>query len=80
MFALTDEQVNLIGALKAKRDYLLVTNDSDANCRVLTTRFTPEMLAYLRSEVPFQDLFTKAQNSERANWRKEYIQQALSRS
>jgi hypothetical protein len=33
-----------------------------------------------QSEVPFQDLFTKAQNSERANWRNEYIQQALSRS
>ncbi len=79
MFALTDDQVNLIGALKAKRDYLLVTNDSDANCRVLSTRFTPEMLAYLRSEVPFQDLFTKALNSGRADWRKEYINQAISR-
>jgi type IV secretory pathway VirB4 component len=51
MFALTDEQVNLIGMLKAKSDCLLVTNDSDDNCRVLTTRFTPQMLAYLRSIV-----------------------------
>ena len=79
LFALSDDQVNLIGTLKPKRDYLLVSNENSANSRIIRTKFTKEMLAYLRSEIPFQDLYTQALNSGRADWREWYIQQALLR-
>lgn len=82
MFGISDEQVNMVGLLKPKQDYLLVTNEQSGsgNCRVLRTKFSKKMLAYLRSEGPFQNLFTQAQNSGRADWREWYVQQAFLRS
>ena len=76
MFAMTDDQIDMIGKLKPMRDYLQVSN---GECRVLTTNFTPEMLAVLRSESPYQDMFTKAIESGEENWREWYVQQAISR-
>lgn len=76
MFALTDDQVDLIAELKPKRDYLLI---ADGFCRILGTNLDKDALAYLRSEQAFQDLFTEAQKSGRADWREWYIQQAKKR-
>lgn len=77
MFGMHDEQVNLLANLKPKRDYLLV---ADGICRVMGTNLSKDALAYLRSEKAYQDLFTKAQSSGRADWREHYISQALQRS
>lgn len=77
MFAMTDPQVDLIGQLRPKRDYLLV---ADGFCKILRTSFDKNMLAYLRSEQGFQDLFTEAQTSGRADWREWYIQEAMRKS
>lgn len=76
MFAMTDTQVDQIGQLRPKKDYLLV---SDGFCRVLGTNLSKDALAYLRSEEAFQKLYTEAQESGRADWRDWYIQQALKR-
>jgi type IV secretion system protein TrbE len=76
MFAMTDDQIDMIGTLKPMRDYLQV---SGGECRVLKTNFTSDMLAVLRSEGPFQELFTQAQKSGREDWREWYLQEALKR-
>jgi type IV secretion system protein VirB4 len=70
MFAMSDEQIDLIGALRPQRDYLQI---SDGNCRVMRTSFDHHLLAYIRSESQYQDLFTKAQASGALNWRDAYL-------
>jgi type IV secretion system protein TrbE len=77
MFAMTDAQVNQLAQIRPKRDYLLL---QDGICKVMCTNFSKDMLAYLRSELVFQDLFTQAQASGRVDWREWYIQEALRKS
>lgn len=76
MFGMHDEQINILAALKPKRDYLLV---ADGFCRILGTSLSKDTLAYLRSEQVFQNLFTQAQDSDRTDWREWYIAEALTR-
>lgn len=76
MFGMSDEQVSMIGAMTPKRDYLRVFNGT---CQTLKTNFDEHILAYLRSEPVYQDLFDQARSSGREDWREWYIQQALKR-
>lgn len=76
MFGMSNEQVSMIGELTPKRDYLRVFNGT---CRTMRTSFDDHILAHLRSEPIFQDLFDEAQARGGQDWRDWYIQQALSR-
>lgn len=74
MFGMTDEQVDKLGKIVPKLDYLLVSN---SNCRVMTSTLGKDTLAYLRSEPTYQKLFIEARDSNRADWRDWYIAEAL---
>lgn len=74
-FALEDHQIDMISTLQPKRDYLLVQNQQ---ARVLTTKFTPETLAYLRSEETVLATFEKHRASGSANWHEEYLAEIAS--
>jgi type IV secretion system protein VirB4 len=76
MFGMTHEQINMIGELTPKRDYLRVFN---GQCKTMRTHFDEHTLAYLRSEPVYQDLFDQAQAMGGEDWREWYIQQALKR-
>lgn len=55
-FGFEDHQIDMIANLRPKRDYLLI---QDGKARVMTTEFTPEALAYVRSEKAVMNLFDK---------------------
>lgn len=76
MFGMSNEQVSAIGRLTPKRDYLRVFN---GNCQTLRTNFDDHILAHLRSEPIYQDLFDHAINSGREDWREWYIKQVMQR-
>ena len=68
---------NLIKQIKPKRDYIWNLNGV---CRTMTTAFTPDMLAYLRSDSSIQKLFDEHANSGRAEWQTNYLTEATRRS
>ena len=72
-FALQDHQIDMIAALQPRREYLLVQG---TDSRVIQTAFTPEVLAYLRSEETVQGIFQRhMQEGENGdpNWREKYL-------
>lgn len=76
MFGLSNGQVDMIGQLKPKRDYLRVTGDI---CRVMSTDFDDHVLAAIRSEPQYQALLDEAMQQGRADWRDLYIRKASER-
>lgn len=77
MFAMTDEQVDVLAKIRAKRDYLHI---ADGFCRVLGTKFDDYMLARLRSEASYQALFDEAKRVAGDEWMPWYLDQALRRA
>lgn len=77
MFAMTDEQVDVLKDIRAQRDYLHI---ADGNCRVLGTKFDDYMLVRLRSEVTYQALFDEAKAVAGENWKPWYLAEAMKRS
>jgi type IV secretion system protein VirB4 len=77
MFAMTDEQVDVLAKMRPKRDYLHIANGI---CRVLGTKFDDYMLARLRSEASYQALFDEAKMVGGSDWKSWYLDQALRRS
>ena len=71
-FALADHQVDMIANLQPKRDYLLVQAE---NTRVMTTDFSKETLAYLRSEKTVLNIFEKYENDPNpsGDWKRRYL-------
>ncbi|MDC6711344.1 hypothetical protein, partial [Leclercia adecarboxylata] len=77
MFAMTDEQVDVLAKIRPKRDYLHIANGI---CRVLGTKFDDYMLARLRSEASYQALFDEAKMAAGDDWKAWYLDQALRRT
>jgi len=75
-FGLSDEQVDMIGTLRPRRDYLRI---ADNICRVLRTSFDEHVLSMMRSEPRFQELLDRCRNSGDPNWRQTYLDECLSR-
>jgi type IV secretion system protein VirB4 len=69
-FGLEDHQVDMIASLQPKRDYLLIQGSTS---RVLTTEFTPECLAYLRSEASVLNTYDQHRARGNADWKSEYL-------
>lgn len=69
-FGLQDYQVDMIARLRPKREYLLIQGTTS---RVIHAHFTPESLAYLRSEVSVLNLYNEHKVSGRSNWQGEYL-------
>lgn len=74
-FGLEDHQIDMIATLQPKRDYLLV---QDGRARVMTTEFTPEALAYLRSEKAVLNVFDKYAAANEPGWQKQYLNEIRS--
>ncbi|WP_321935252.1 conjugal transfer protein TraC [Paraburkholderia sp. J8-2] len=71
-FSLTDAQIDRIGRLVPKKEYMFV---QDNFTRVVQTVFTDEVLPYLRSEKHLQNVFLKHQATEgtNPNWLDDYV-------
>lgn len=71
-FALSDAQINRVGRLRPKLEYMFV---QDNFTRVVQTVFTDEVLPYLRSEKHLQTVFQKHQASSKTNpnWLDDYV-------
>jgi type IV secretion system protein VirB4 len=67
---LEDHQIDMISSLQPRRDYLLV---QDGVSRVMTTHFTPEILAYVRSEKSVMNLFDRLESSGETDWKEQYL-------
>jgi type IV secretory pathway VirB4 component len=74
-FGLEDHQIDMIATLQPKRDYLLIQN---GRARVMTTEFTPEALAYLRSEKAVLNVFDKHAAANEQGWQKDYLNEVRS--
>jgi type IV secretion system protein VirB4 len=77
MFGMSNDQIDMIGTLMPKRDYLRVTGSI---CRTLRTNFDHHVLAAVRSEPRFQKLYDEISSSGRDDWRSTYINYAIGRS
>jgi type IV secretion system protein VirB4 len=77
MFAMTDEQVDILRDITPKRDYLLISAN---NCRIMRTKFDKESLAYLRSEPSFQRILDEAMQSGEPDWRERYVRTVLAKA
>lgn len=77
MFAMTDEQVDMLAHMKPRRDYLHI---ADGNCRVLGTKFDDYMLARLRSEATYQALYEEARSVAGTDWKAWYLNETMKRS
>lgn len=69
-FALQDHQVDMIKNLQPNRDYLLIQGTAS---RVITTNFTPECLAYLRSEEPVLAIYDRHKKNAEPDWQQDYL-------
>jgi type IV secretion system protein VirB4 len=67
---LDDHQIDMVAKLQPKRDYLLI---QDGVSRVMTTHFTPEVLAYLRSEKAAMNIFDQLEEEGKEGWQTEYL-------
>lgn len=81
-FALEEHHVDLIKMLTPKRDYLLVQNSdkgAGTQCRVITTDFSKEVLARLRSEQAVLKIFERhyATRATNRNWKQNYYDELL---
>ena len=77
LLGMSEDHIDLIKQIKPKRDYIWSLNGV---CRTMTTAFTPDMLAYLRSDSSIQKLFDEHANSGRAEWQTNYLTEATRRS
>jgi type IV secretion system protein VirB4 len=77
MFGMSNDQIDMIGTLMPKRDYLRVTGNI---CRTLRTNFDHHILAAIRSEPRFQKLYDELSSARRSDWRSAYINHAIERS
>ena len=69
-FALEDHQIDMIAKLTPKRDYLLI---QDTKAHVITTDFSKEVLAYLRSEEYVLAAFEKHRKPDSTDWHEDYL-------
>lgn len=69
-FSLNDEQIMLIRSIRPKEHYYHVQRSKS---RLFEARFTPQMLAYLRSDEKARSLFSKYYTSGDSSWREDYI-------
>lgn len=76
-FGLEDHQIDMIANLQPRRDYLLV---QDGEARILQTHFSPEVLAYLRSEENVQVTYERHKNSGVENWKEAYLAELSAQS
>lgn len=75
-FGLDDHQIDIIGEIRPKRDYLLIQG---RNSRVLQTNFTPKCLAYIRSEENILKLYDSFKNSGDPDWAENYVNAVANR-
>jgi type IV secretion system protein VirB4 len=71
-FGFEDHQVDMIAKLQPKREYLLV---QDGKARVMTTDFSPEALAYLRSEKAVLNIFDSIEAEQLPDWKERYLRE-----
>ena len=69
-FGFQDHQINLLPKLQAKRDYLLI---QDGHARVMQTHFSPETLAYLRSEKAVLNVWEKYEQEQTPGWQDRFL-------
>jgi type IV secretion/conjugal transfer VirB4 family ATPase len=75
-FALEEHHVDLIAMLRPKRDYLLIqTSESGegTTSRILSTHFSKEALAYLRSEETVLKIFDRHYRPNDSSWKAGYL-------
>jgi type IV secretion system protein VirB4 len=81
-FGLQDYQVDTIKSLQPRRDYLLVQGTSS---RILHASFTPEVLAFVRSEAAVLNLYHrvrqeyKQMHGDDDGWKDKYLEAVLGR-
>jgi len=73
-FGFEDHQIDLIPTLQPKRDYLLI---QDGHARVMKTDFSPETLAYLRSEKAVLNVWDKYEREQVPGWQDRFIAEVL---
>lgn len=69
-FGFEDHQVDMIAQLQPKRDYLLI---QDGKARVMTTDFSPQALAYLRSEKAVLNVLDGLEEENAPDWKERYL-------
>lgn len=69
-FGFEDHQVDMIAQLQPKRDYLLI---QDGKARVMTTDFSPQALAYLRSEKAVLNVLDSLEEENAPDWKERYL-------
>jgi type IV secretion system protein VirB4 len=69
-FGLTHETIDMLAGLMPVGEYMLI---KDGFCRKLRTLFDNDSLAYLRSELPYQNIFDRYKNSGDPDWRNNYL-------
>ncbi|UTY55871.1 VirB4 family type IV secretion system protein [Massilia sp. erpn] len=74
-FGFEDHQVDMIAQLQPKRDYLLV---QDGKARIMTTDFSPEALAYLRSEKAVLNVLDRVEAERVPDWKERYLREVAS--
>lgn len=71
-FGFEDHQIDMIAELQPKRDYLLV---QDGRARIMTTEFSSNALAYLRSEKAVLNVFDKHAAAGEPGWHQNYLKE-----
>lgn len=74
-FGFEDHQIDLIANLLPKRDYLLIQG---GRARVMTTHFSPETLAYLRSERAVLNVWDKWEERQGPDWHQGFLDEVKS--
>lgn len=69
-FGFEDHQIDLITRLQPKKDYLLIQG---GHARVMTTDFSPETLAFLRSEKAVLNVWDKYEAEQGPGWMQHFI-------
>ncbi len=73
-FELTDNQIERIADGTQKRDYFFQQGDMS---RMISLRFSPEVLATLRSDTAAQIIFDRHLQSGAPDWKERYIQEVI---
>jgi type IV secretion system protein VirB4 len=73
-FGFEDHQIDLIARLQPKRDYLLIQG---GKARVMTTDFSSETLAYLRSEKAVLNVWDKYETEQETDWQARFINEVM---
>ena len=72
-FQLEEYQVKRLTELTRKKDYYVV---QDGVPKEISCRFSPDVLAYVRSDGAAREMFDRWKKSGDANWRAGYVQEA----